>query len=324
MGAMKANDLPFSIHFKLKTISPYSFELTVHKPAGWSFLTPHEVFEDNILWTAVRMPDGKMYGLKLKSTGTVKKPAILCEVFSKEKLDSNQKERMFYTVAWALSAQEDIRPFYSLAKRDSLVNVLVNDLYGMRRTKRPDIFPQLILAVTLQMAPIRRSDQMMTLLIEEYGEKVAFDSKEITYWPSPAIIASKDFRELKERSKLGYRAPVLKGIAQALCKGFPTLQELEAMKTEAAKAKLMELKGIGEYSADMVSPHPGFALDVWSAKIFGLLLLGKESEVPRTVIPRLKKIAEKRWGRWRGYVLTYVLNDLPNLSKRFKLSLEEL
>jgi 3-methyladenine DNA glycosylase/8-oxoguanine DNA glycosylase len=74
----------------------------------------------------------------------------------------------------------------------------------------------------------------------------------------------------------------------------------------------------------MVSPHPGFALDVWSAKIFGLLLLGKESEMPRTVIPRLKEIAEKRWGRWRGYVLTYVLNDLPNLSKRFKLNLEEL
>jgi DNA-3-methyladenine glycosylase II len=324
MGAMKANDLPFSIHFKSKAISPYSFGLTVHKPAGWSFLTPHEVFEDNILWTAVRMPDGKMYGLKLKSTGTVKKPAILWEVFSQEKLDSNQTERVFCTIAWVLSAQEDIRPFYSLANRDSLVNALVNDLYGMRRTKRPDIFPQLILAVTLQMAPIRRSDQMMTLLIKEYGEKIVFDSKEITYWPSPAMIANKDFRELKERCKLGYRASVLKGIAQALCKGFPTLQELEAMTAEAAKAKLMELKGIGEYSADMVSPHPGFALDVWSAKIFGLLLLGKESETPRTVIPRLRKIAEKRWGRWRGYVLTYVLNDLPNLSKRFKLNLEEL
>lgn len=140
----------------------------------------------------------------------------------------------------------------------------------------------------------------------------------------PATIAKKDIRDLKERCKLGYRAPVLKGIAEALCKGFPALRELEAMSTEEAKVKLMELKGIGEYSADMVSPHPGFALDVWSAKIFNLLLFGKEPKSPRTVIPRLKKIAEKRWGRWRGYVFIYVLNDIPNLSKRFKLDLEEL
>jgi 3-methyladenine DNA glycosylase/8-oxoguanine DNA glycosylase len=96
------------------------------------------------------------------------------------------------------------------------------------------------------------------------------------------------------------------------------------MSAEEAKTKLRELKGIGEYSADIVSPHPGFALDVWSAKIFNLLLFGKEPKSPRTIIPDLKKTAEKRWGKWRGYVFTYVLNDMSNLSKRFRLNLEEL
>ena len=112
------------------------------------------------------------------------------------------------------------------------------------------------------------------------------------------------------------RAKVLKGIAKAVVKGFPTLRELEAMSPEDAKAKLMELKGIGEYSADIVSPHPGFALDVWSAQIFSKLLLGRRTESPRDAIPDLKKIAEKRWGNWRGYVFTYVLNDLDKLSER--------
>jgi 3-methyladenine DNA glycosylase/8-oxoguanine DNA glycosylase len=96
------------------------------------------------------------------------------------------------------------------------------------------------------------------------------------------------------------------------------------MSTEDAKAKLMEIKGIGEYSADIVSPHPGFALDVWSAKIFNLLLFRKEPESPREIIPRIKEIAEERWGEWRGHVFTYVLNDLDNLSRRFKLNLTEL
>jgi len=270
------------------------------------------------------MPSGEMLGLDLRSVGTVKKPEILCDVFSREKLDINRKREISSLVSWMLSAKEDLRQFYTLAEHDFLVKALVEDLYGMRRTRRPDIFPMLTLAVTLQMAPIERSDQMMNLLIEEYGEKVAFNNKQISYWPSPERIATISVTDLKEKCKLGYRAKILKGIAEAVSHGFPTLQMLEKMPEQDAKAKLMELKGIGEYSADIISPHPGFALDVWSSKIFSLLLLKERPESPRDIIPRLKKLAEERWGQWRGYVFTYVLNDIPKLSKRFSLNLAEL
>ncbi|MDQ1279292.1 MAG: hypothetical protein QG670_552 [Thermoproteota archaeon] len=65
-----------------------------------------------------------------------------------------------------LRAGEDIREF-SLAESDSLVKLLQKDLYEMRRTSRPDIFPMLTLALTLQMTPITRSNQIMTLLIKK-------------------------------------------------------------------------------------------------------------------------------------------------------------
>lgn len=315
-----AKDLCFSTAFRLKATPPYDFGLTVHKPAGWSLLTPDEIFERGILWTTMRWHSGELFGLKLSSTGTVEKPEIYCELFSQEKLSQNRREELSDTMTWMLSVGEDIRDFYSSAQSDSIVRKLVKDLYGMRRTKRPDIFPMLLLAVTLQMAPIKRSDQMMTLLIENYGETISFDGKQVSYWPSPERIAKATVRQLEQKCKLGYRAKALKGIAQAIVRGFPTLRELEAMSPEEAKAKLMELKGIGEYSADIVSPHPGFALDVWSAKIFNTLLLGEKTESPRDVIPNLKEIAEKRWGKWRGYVFTYVLNDLDRLSKRFNLN----
>ncbi len=317
-------DLPFSTRFRFTAVPPYDFTLTTHKPAGWSLLTPFEIFEEGILWTGARTESEKAFGLKLKSVGTVEKPEIDCTVFSDKKLDDKETEELSDTVQWMLKAREDIREFYALAKHDSLVKALVEDLYGMRRTQRPDVFPMLILAVTLQMAPISRSDQMMNLLVKEYGEKIVFDKKEIWYWPSPMRIAKAHVEALQSRCKLGYRAKILKGVAETICKGFPSLRELERMSTEDAKAKLMEIKGIGEYSADIVSPHPGFALDVWSAKIFNLLLFRKEPESPREIIPRIKKVAEERWGEWRGHVFTYVLNDLDNLSRRFKLNLTEL
>jgi len=321
---MSVSGLLFSTAFGLKAVPPYDFSLTIHKPAGWSLLTPFETFEDGTLWTGTRLNSGKMFGLKLRSAGTVEKPRIFCEAFSREELRAEERKGLSGTVAWMLGLKEDIREFYALAESDPVLRLLVKDLYGMRRTKRPDIFPMLVLAVTLQMAPIKRSSQMMNLLIREYGERIVFDGREVLYWPSPERITRADIRELEERCKLGYRAGPLKGIAEAVCKGFPTLQELEKMPAEEAKAKLMALKGVGEYSADIVSPHPGFPLDVWSAKIFNGLLLGEEAESPRIIIPRLKKIAEDRWGKWRGYVFTYVLNDLNNLSRRLNLDLTEL
>jgi len=211
-----------------------------------------------------------------------------------------------------------------MAERDPIVEALVKDLYGMRMTKRLDVFPRIILAVTLQMAPIKRSYQMMDLLIKNHGVKVRFDGKEILYWPSPETVARADVKELEEKCKLGYRAKTLKGIAQAICEGFPSLQELERMSPEEARATLTKLKGIGEYSADIVSPHPGFAIDVWSARIFHWLLFGQKAESPRDVIPRLREIAVERWGKWRGYVFVYTLNDLGNLSRRFNFDLAEL
>jgi len=313
-------DLSFSTAFRLRAVPPFDFCLTVHKPAGWSLLTPFEIFEGGILWTAMRWCSGEMFGLKLNSVGNIEEPEICCELFSHQKLSQNKREELSDTVEWMLSLREDIREFHSLAESDPLVRRLVKDLYGMRRTKRTDVFPILLLAVTLQMAPIKRSDQMMTLLIENYGETIRFDGKQVAYWPSPERIAKASVKELEQKCKLGYRAKVLKGISKTLLKGFPTLRDLEAMSPEDAKVKLMELKGIGEYSADIVSPHPGFALDVWSAKIFNALLLGEKTQSPRSVIPNLKKIAEKRWGKWRGYVFTYVLNDLDKLSRRFNLN----
>jgi DNA-3-methyladenine glycosylase II len=223
-----------------------------------------------------------------------------------------------------LNLKEDLSKFYALARRDPLIKILVSDLYGMRNTKQTELFPRLILAVTLQMAPISRSDQMMSFLIKEYGEEAKFDDREIQYWPSPARIANASVEELREKCKLGYRAGSLKSIAETICKRFPGPQELESMPPQEAKTKLMELKGIGEYSADIVLPQIGLPLDVWSAKIFNHLLLRKLPQSPRKAIPRLKKIAEERWGIWKGYVFIYVLHDLPNLSRKLKVDLTQL
>ena len=91
----------------------------------------------------------------------------------------------------ALKTEEDLTDFYKLSQKDPILQSVVNDLYGMHTVGWPELFPALILAVTLQMAPMKRSNQMMDLLTAKYGDEASFDGKSIRYWPSPQTIASK-------------------------------------------------------------------------------------------------------------------------------------
>jgi 3-methyladenine DNA glycosylase/8-oxoguanine DNA glycosylase len=89
------------------------------------------------------------------------------------------------------------------------------------------------------------------------------------------------------------------------------------MTPEDAKAKLMELRGIGEYSVGIVSPHPEFPVDSWSSRIFHTLFFGGSTKLPKDVIGKVREEAERRWGKWKGLAFIYVLNDLQGLSERF-------
>ncbi len=61
--------------FEMGAIPPYSFELTVNKPAGWWWATPNEIYDKCTLWTATRFRD-KLIGVKLWNLGTLGKPRM--------------------------------------------------------------------------------------------------------------------------------------------------------------------------------------------------------------------------------------------------------
>ena len=301
---------------EFEPVPPYSFDLTMRKPAGWWWSTPDEVFERGTCWTTTRF-NGELIGIKLWSLGTVQKPRILCTVYSKTTFDVSSKQGITRMLKRALKTEEDLNEFYRLSEKDDILRDVAKDLYGMHTVGWPELFPALILAVTLQMAPMRRSNQMMDSLIAVFGDQVSFDGRTMRYWPSFEKIAMSSAEELRAKAKLGYRATNLIAIAEALKRGFPSTDELWIMEPEEAKKKLCTLRGIGDYSAELVMPRMGFPLDVWSAKIFSVLFNGKKPENPREAIPALRKEAEERWGNWMGHAFVYVLNNLPRLSERF-------
>lgn len=307
--------------FHLEALPPYSFELTVHNPAGWYWYNPLEVFSNGRIWAALRLSSKAVVGLRLESLGSLDRPRVLATVFSRQKLKYSEITEVTNMVVECAGLDEDLTEFYDEAREDPVLRYTIEDLYGMKRGAllSSDIFTSVILAITLQNAPIKRTDQMLRLIITNYGQKLSFDGKSTYTWPAPQTIMKATTKELAQKCKVGYRAEHLKSIAQAVYDGkCPNLKELAQMSFKEAKAKLMKLKGIGEYSTEVILPHPeAFPIDIWSAQIFWRLFFLEEPMPPKLeAIQLVRKHAEERWGKWRRLAFVYVLSDLGNLSKR--------
>ena len=310
-----------SFEFEVKPLPPYDFRLTIKKPAGWSLFGPAEIYEDETLWTVTNI-DGALVGVKFSSKGTIENPRVLVRVFLKKKPARAEKERLKRLLAQAIGADQDLRQFYRVAKRDKILKHVIGDLYGMHDTFSPNIFSEAVLAILLQMAPLKRSTTMMASFIDVYGEVANFDGKRIKAWPTSRRMAGVSIGELKRTCNMGYRAKSIVKLAKRLEAGdFPTVEQLKDMDPARAKERLLELPGVGDYSADIVSPQGGFPIDVWSVEVFGKLFFRKKPTNNRLAIERVKKEGLKRWGKWAWMAFFYVVQDLGNLSRKLGIKL---
>jgi 3-methyladenine DNA glycosylase/8-oxoguanine DNA glycosylase len=308
-------DLKNVTQFRLNIPTPFDFARTVAKPAGWHWSTLDEVFEGGIFWSAIYL-DGEAVGLRMSSSGGSLSVIGYCH----SPITLERIALLKTTVRMGLGADEDLAGFYRFAAGDPVLSICIKDLYGMRVGTVNDVFGRVILAILLQMAPMARSSQMMTALLEHYGNRVRFDGKEISLWPRPADLARVPPDELKSKAKLGYRAGRLVQAAQYLTQNPLSLADLARLPEQEALADLRRIPGIGGYSAGIIYGRSSVPLDVWSVVVMSELLLGRTPENPRREIESVIQKVKERWGKWGWLAFVYVLNDLENLAKRYHLT----
>jgi DNA-3-methyladenine glycosylase II len=312
--------LTHSLRYELAPEPPYDFGLTVHKPAGWSLFTPYEQYEAGTLWTATHLC-GVLAGIRLASTGTRSRPRIAVRLFLARRPSRAPAEAMKQQLRDALGVDDSLAGFYELARADPILSPVVRDLRGMHDTSPCTLFSEACLAILLQMAPLARSNAMMSAFIARYGPIAEFDGKKIRAWPTAARIARLRPRELATRCKVGYRAKRLVALARRLAAGTPSIEQLRALPPAEARRLLMQLPGIGDYSADIINPHGGFPIDAWSVEVFSQLFYGKVPARNRDSIENVKREGLRRWGRWAWLAFFYVVQDLPGLSKALGVEL---
>lgn len=119
-------------------------------------------------------------------------------------------------------------------------------------------------SATKQIVQIK---QMVALLAERHGEKLPGGFYQLPTWAKLAILPEEELRACL----LGFRARYIKETALYLAARPGWLEETPALPYETAKARLLELPGVGEKVADCVllfgaGKLEAFPVDTWILK----------------------------------------------------------
>ena len=301
--------------FSLTVPEPFSFALTVAKPAGWPWSTPREIFEDDTLWTAIRI-GGLPAGLVMDA----RRNRVRVRVFTESRLKKGEIRELKEIILAGLGADEDLAGFYMFAENDPVLKIATEDHRGMRIGLLDDVFGGVVLAILLQMAPIERSERMMDAVLDLAGTPVSFDSREVVLWPLPEEIARLGPDPLRKKAMIGYRADRLVRAAEYLKKNPISLRNLAEIPEEEAMKILTAIPGIGRYSAAIIFGQSTPPIDAWSVVIMSELYDRRTPVHSRKEIEKVQARLVARWGRWSWLAFAYILNDIDNLVKIYPLS----
>lgn len=197
--------------------------------------------------------------------------------------------------------------FNQLASRDVVLARAMRHLLGMRNSCPESLFEMAILSVVLQNTTVQRSRQMLSALLNLYGEIILFDGVMLKVYFDASRLSRVPANELRELARVGYRDKVITAIATWFNGRAGNDDDLQFEEPQLIEA-LCTIRGIGPYTARTIAASAlrdpsTFGLDAWNRKILGRLLLADETAPAKDVDAECRR----RYGNYAGRAVEYLI-----------------
>lgn len=221
------------------------------------------------------------------------------ELFSECKVPDDVKKAVVARIAFYLSLDDDLKPFYAIGKKDPDFAPIIDRLYGMHHVKFLTLAEIACWSILTQHTAIPVARKMKDALVEAYGGSIEVDGQMYRAFP--------DFERLRKVSTNEFAAITGEKRARYLVGLVETLSQvdenwLRSIPYAEAEAWLRRIPGIGAWSA-------GFILLRGLGRMESMLLDLKPflRIVPKVYGPGTS-MAEigQRYGRYFGYWGVYM------------------
>jgi 3-methyladenine DNA glycosylase/8-oxoguanine DNA glycosylase len=178
-------------------------------------------------------------------------------------------------------------------------------LRGMRPPRYPDLFETFANVIPFQQVSLEAGMAVVAQLVHRFGETLLIDGRRYYLFPSAEALAGARQRSLRACGMSAQKSRALSAIAKAIAAGDLTAEGLAGLPSAEAMERLMQLSGIGPWSAALVLLRGFRRLDV-----FPHADTGAEGSLKRLLRLRSKTSLARvaaQFGDLRGYLYFYGL-----------------
>lgn len=207
----------------LRLPEPYEFDLSTARYRAWGRDLAN-VWEDGVLYRAI---GGREVAISATAGGVDVEP-----------LDAETGA----VVRKLLGAEFDLDAFYAFAATEPVLATVVPPLRGLRPPLAPDPFESLVTSITAQQVSLHAAFAIRSRLVERFGERAG----RVYAFPRAERLAGADEDVLYALGFSRRKAEYVLGLARAPL----AWDELAPLGDEEVKARLVQFRGLGEWTAD--------------------------------------------------------------------------
>ncbi len=220
----------------ISSVGPHDFELCLRVAMSFS---PDLVQDFSVFRSAVRIQDNPTV---MEMRQIRRKPPTL-EIRTALPNRASEVKRI---ARWIIFADLDLRPFYRIAASHPILGTITKELHGLKPMRPASLFEMLVIAITEQQISMAAAYRIRTRIIERYGERV----NSLWVFPTPRRLSESSVAELMTCGLSQRKAEYVKGVAYEVANGLLDLGRLAAMSDEDVRFRLLQIRGLGPWSAE--------------------------------------------------------------------------
>ena len=195
----------------IEPTEPFSFEGTFFKPSH--FPSRLVLYDGKRIYQAVEVGND-IFGIVVSDDSNNIGPKIKIDIYASTKPSKELKKAIELEIIARYNLDGLIGDFIDELKNDELLAGPIKRWGGMRPSIAYSLYGFLMVATVLQNATVRRTVQMMDVLLEKFGTKLKFAGQEVYAIWKPEDMENVPEEELRGL-KIGYRAKNIKRISHS-------------------------------------------------------------------------------------------------------------
>lgn len=162
-----------------------------------------------------------------------------------------REEIVKYIHVW-FDLDNDLEPFYEMAKADPLLKIPARKFFGLRVIGIPDLFEALCWGVLGQQINLAFAYSLKKQFVEGFGDSIDWNGKKYWVFPSYERIAQLTPADLADIKMTVKKSEYIIGVARLMASGELSREKLLKMNFKDAERNLIKIRGIGPWTANYV------------------------------------------------------------------------